>query len=78
MAFCVTYLQGTFSPTPSVELVNILDRRQSSSSYGPGSLSPVPSMGVEACKTHGTATEGQGGNEHCKIKRGIVRHHRYQ
>ncbi|XP_029173651.1 high-affinity choline transporter 1-like isoform X1 [Nylanderia fulva] len=68
-------LQGTFSPTPSVELVNILDRRQSSGSFGPGSLSPVPSMGVEACKTHGTATEGQTGNEHCKIKRGIVRHH---
>ncbi|XP_026828262.1 high-affinity choline transporter 1-like isoform X1 [Ooceraea biroi] len=68
-------LQGTFSPTPSVELVHILDRRQSSGSYGPGSLSPVPAMGVEACKTHGTATEGQGGNEHCKIKRGIVRHH---
>ncbi|XP_072753649.1 high affinity choline transporter 1 isoform X2 [Anoplolepis gracilipes] len=70
-------LQGTFSPTPSVELVNILDRRQSSGSYGPGSLSPVPSMGVEACKTHGTATEGQSGNEHCKIKRGIVRHHSF-
>ncbi|KAL6440542.1 hypothetical protein ACFW04_003209 [Cataglyphis niger] len=70
-------LQGTFSPTPSVELVNILDRRQSSGSYGPGSLSPVPSMGIEACKTHGTATEGQGGNEHCKIKRGIVRHHSF-
>lgn len=34
-------------------------------------------MGVEACKTHGTALEGQGGNEHCRIKRGIVRHHRY-
>ncbi|XP_076223759.1 high-affinity choline transporter 1 isoform X1 [Nomia melanderi] len=67
-------LQGTFSPTPSVELVHILDRRQSSGSYGPGSLSPVP-MGVEACKTHGTALEGQGGNEHCRIKRGIVRHH---
>lgn len=59
-----------------MELVHILDRRQSSSSYGPGSLSPVP-MGVEACKTHGTALEGQGGNEHCRIKRGIVRHHRY-
>ncbi|XP_033309945.1 high-affinity choline transporter 1-like isoform X2 [Bombus bifarius] len=69
-------LQGTFSPTPSVELVHILDRRQSSSSYGPGSLSPVP-MGVEACKTHGTALEGQGGNEHCRIKRGIVRHHSF-
>ncbi|XP_017762199.1 PREDICTED: high-affinity choline transporter 1-like isoform X1 [Eufriesea mexicana] len=67
-------LQGTFSPTPSVELVHILDRRQSSGSYGPGSLSPVP-MGIEACKTHGTALEGQGGNEHCRIKRGIVRHH---
>ncbi|XP_043519711.1 high-affinity choline transporter 1-like isoform X1 [Frieseomelitta varia] len=67
-------LQGTFSPTPSVELVHILDRRQSSSSYGPGSLSPVP-MGIEACKTHGTALEGQSGNEHCRIKRGIVRHH---
>ncbi|XP_018307944.1 LOW QUALITY PROTEIN: high-affinity choline transporter 1 [Mycetomoellerius zeteki] len=70
-------LQSTFSPTPSVELVNILDRRQSSSSYGPGSLSPVPSMGVEACKTHGTAAEGQSGPEHCKIKRGIVRHHSF-
>ncbi|XP_018393534.1 PREDICTED: high affinity choline transporter 1-like [Cyphomyrmex costatus] len=70
-------LQSTFSPTPSVELVNILDRRQSSSSYGPGSLSPVPAMGVEACKTHGTATEGQSGPEHCKIKRGIVRHHSF-
>ncbi|XP_026296482.1 high-affinity choline transporter 1 isoform X2 [Apis mellifera] len=69
-------LQGTFSPTPSVELVHILDRRQSSGSYGPGSLSPVP-MGVEACKTHGTALEGQGGNEHCRIKRGIVRHHSF-
>ncbi|XP_025075794.1 high-affinity choline transporter 1-like isoform X3 [Pogonomyrmex barbatus] len=70
-------LQGTFSPTPSVELVNILDRRQSGGSYGPGSLSPVPSTPghVGACKTHGTATEGQSGNEHCKIKRGIVRHH---
>jgi len=34
-------------------------------------------MGVEACKTHGTAIEGQSGTEHCKIKRGIVRHHRY-
>ncbi|XP_015590322.1 high-affinity choline transporter 1 [Cephus cinctus] len=68
-------LQGTFSPTPSVELVNILDRRQSSSSYGPSSLSPVP--GVEACKTHGTAIGGQGGNEHCRIKRGIVRHHSF-
>lgn len=74
-AFCVTCPQSTFSPTPSVELVNILERRQSSGSYGPGSLSPVPAMGVEACKTHGTATEGQNGNEHCKIKRGIVRHH---
>ncbi|XP_018370907.1 PREDICTED: high-affinity choline transporter 1-like isoform X2 [Trachymyrmex cornetzi] len=70
-------LQSTFSPTPSVELVNILDRRQSSSSYGPGSLSPVPSMGVEACKTHGTAAEGQSGPDHCKIKRGIVRHHSF-
>ncbi|CAK9797346.1 High-affinity choline transporter 1 [Anthophora plagiata] len=69
-------LQGTFSPTPSVEFVHILDRRQSSSSYGPGSLSPVP-MGLEACKTHGTALEGQGGNEHCRIKRGIVRHHSF-
>ncbi|XP_017880185.1 high-affinity choline transporter 1-like [Ceratina calcarata] len=69
-------LQGTFSPTPSVELVHILDRRQSSGSYGPGSLSPVP-MGVEACKTHGTALEGQGGNENCRIKRGIVRHHSF-
>ncbi|XP_017762201.1 PREDICTED: high-affinity choline transporter 1-like isoform X2 [Eufriesea mexicana] len=69
-------LQGTFSPTPSVELVHILDRRQSSGSYGPGSLSPVP-MGIEACKTHGTALEGQGGNEHCRIKRGIVRHHSF-
>ncbi|KAG7202181.1 hypothetical protein KM043_015861 [Ampulex compressa] len=69
-------LQGTFSPTPSVELVHILDRRQSSGSYGPGSLSPVP-MGVEACKTHGTAPEGQAGNEHCRIKRGIVRHHSF-
>ncbi|XP_015428452.1 PREDICTED: high affinity choline transporter 1-like [Dufourea novaeangliae] len=69
-------LQGTFSPTPSVELVHILDRRQSSDSYGPGSLSPVP-MGVEACKTHGTALEGQGGTEHCRIKRGIVRHHSF-
>nr|XP_034191242.1 high-affinity choline transporter 1-like [Osmia lignaria] len=69
-------LQGTFSPTPSVELVHILDRRQSSGSYGPGSLSPVP-MGVEACKTHGTALEGQSGNEHCRIKRGIVRHHSF-
>ncbi|CAK9831777.1 High-affinity choline transporter 1 [Anthophora retusa] len=69
-------LQGTFSPTPSVELVHILDRRQSSGSYGPGSLSPVP-MGLEACKTHGTALEGQGGNEHCRIKRGIVRHHSF-
>ncbi|XP_053972095.1 high-affinity choline transporter 1-like [Hylaeus volcanicus] len=69
-------LQGTFSPTPSVELVHILDRRQSSGSYGPGSLSPVP-MGVEACKTHGTALEGQTGNEHCRIKRGIVRHHSF-
>ncbi|XP_020278897.1 high-affinity choline transporter 1-like [Pseudomyrmex gracilis] len=74
---CVACPQGTFSPTPSVELVNILDRRQSSGSYGPGSLSPVPSMGVEACKTHGTATDGQGGTEHCKIKRGIVRHHSF-
>ncbi|KAL0114476.1 hypothetical protein PUN28_011618 [Cardiocondyla obscurior] len=73
--FCVACPQSTFSPTPSVELVNILDRRQSNGSYGPGSLSPVPSMGVEACKTHGTAPEGQTGNEHCKIKRGIVRHH---
>ncbi|XP_025075795.1 high-affinity choline transporter 1-like isoform X4 [Pogonomyrmex barbatus] len=72
-------LQGTFSPTPSVELVNILDRRQSGGSYGPGSLSPVPSTPghVGACKTHGTATEGQSGNEHCKIKRGIVRHHSF-
>ncbi|KAK1119769.1 hypothetical protein K0M31_013184 [Melipona bicolor] len=69
-------MSGTFSPTPSVELVHILDRRQSSSSYGPGSLSPVP-MGIEACKTHGTALEGQGGNEHCRIKRGIVRHHSF-
>ncbi|XP_076238645.1 high-affinity choline transporter 1 isoform X2 [Calliopsis andreniformis] len=69
-------LQGTFSPTPSVELVHILDRRQSSGSYGPGSLSPVP-IGIEACKTHGTALEGQGGNEHCRIKRGIVRHHSF-
>lgn len=34
-------------------------------------------MGVEACKTHGTALEGQGGNEHCRIKRGIVRHHSF-
>lgn len=66
--------QGTFSPTPSVELVHILDRRQSNGSYGPSSLSPVP--GVEACKTHGTAIGGHGGNEHCRIKRGIVRHHR--
>ncbi|XP_025075796.1 high-affinity choline transporter 1-like isoform X5 [Pogonomyrmex barbatus] len=76
-AFCVACPQGTFSPTPSVELVNILDRRQSGGSYGPGSLSPVPSTPghVGACKTHGTATEGQSGNEHCKIKRGIVRHH---
>ncbi|KAI4484764.1 hypothetical protein M0804_007330 [Polistes exclamans] len=69
-------LQGTFSPTPSVELVHILDRRQSSGSYGPGSLSPVP-MGIEACKTHGTAPEGHNGNEHCRIKRGIVRHHSF-
>ncbi|KAF7417738.1 hypothetical protein HZH68_000391 [Vespula germanica] len=69
-------LQGTFSPTPSVELVHILDRRQSSGSYGPGSLSPVP-MGIEACKTHGTAPEGHSGNEHCRIKRGIVRHHSF-
>lgn len=53
-----------------------MDRRQSSGSYGPGSLSPVP-MGLEACKTHGTALEGQGGNEHCRIKRGIVRHHSF-
>ncbi|XP_066602901.1 high affinity choline transporter 1-like [Prorops nasuta] len=69
--------QGTtFSSTSSVELVNILDRRQSGGSYGPGSLSPVP-IGVEACKTHGTASEGQAGNEHCKIKRGIVRHHSF-
>ncbi|KAL0114475.1 hypothetical protein PUN28_011618 [Cardiocondyla obscurior] len=75
--FCVACPQSTFSPTPSVELVNILDRRQSNGSYGPGSLSPVPSMGVEACKTHGTAPEGQTGNEHCKIKRGIVRHHSF-
>ncbi|XP_025075793.1 high-affinity choline transporter 1-like isoform X2 [Pogonomyrmex barbatus] len=78
-AFCVACPQGTFSPTPSVELVNILDRRQSGGSYGPGSLSPVPSTPghVGACKTHGTATEGQSGNEHCKIKRGIVRHHSF-
>ncbi|XP_001601020.3 high-affinity choline transporter 1 [Nasonia vitripennis] len=68
-------LQGTFSPTPSVELVNIFDRRQSSGSYGPSSLSPIP--GVEACKTHGTAVVGQAGNEHCRIKRGIVRHHSF-
>ncbi|XP_033226153.1 high-affinity choline transporter 1-like [Belonocnema kinseyi] len=69
-------LQGTFSPTPSVELVHILDRRQSGGSYGgPSSLSPVP--GVEACKTHGTAISGQGGNEHCRIKRAIVRHHSF-
>ncbi|XP_011499573.1 PREDICTED: high-affinity choline transporter 1-like [Ceratosolen solmsi marchali] len=70
-----TSLQGTFSPTPSVEMVNIFDRRQSSSSFGPSSLSPIP--GVEACKTHGTAISGQGGNEHCRIKRGIVRHHSF-
>ncbi|XP_012276266.1 high affinity choline transporter 1 [Orussus abietinus] len=68
-------LQGTFSPTPSVELVHILDRRQSNGSYGPSSLSPVP--GVEACKTHGTAVGGVVGNEHCSIKRGIVRHHSF-
>ncbi|XP_015521804.1 high affinity choline transporter 1 [Neodiprion lecontei] len=68
-------LQGTFSPTPSVELVHILDRRQSNTSYGPSSLSPVP--GVEACRTHGTAVDGQVGNEHCRIKRGIVRHHSF-
>ncbi|XP_043473205.1 high-affinity choline transporter 1-like [Leptopilina heterotoma] len=68
-------LQGTFSPTPSVELVHILDRRQSNGSFGPSSLSPVP--GVEACKTHGTAMGGHGGNEHCRIKRGIVRHHSF-
>ncbi|XP_048513592.1 high affinity choline transporter 1 [Athalia rosae] len=68
-------LQGTFSPTPSVELVHILDRRQSNTSYGPSSLSPVP--GVEACRTHGTAPEGHAGNEHCRIKRGIVRHHSF-
>ncbi|XP_034949642.1 high affinity choline transporter 1-like [Chelonus insularis] len=67
--------QGTFSPTPSVELVHILDRRQSGSSpFGPPSLSPVP--GVEACKIHGTAVGGAG-NEHCRIKRGIVRHHSF-
>ncbi|XP_012538120.2 high affinity choline transporter 1 [Monomorium pharaonis] len=75
--FCVACPQSTFSPTPSVELVNILDRRQSTSSYGPGSLSPVPTVPVEACKTHGTASDGQTGNEHCKIKRGIVRHHSF-
>ncbi|XP_024886610.1 high-affinity choline transporter 1-like isoform X1 [Temnothorax curvispinosus] len=74
-AFSVASPQSTFSPTPSVELVNILERRQSNGSFGPGSLSPVPAAGVEACKTHGTASEGQTGNEHCKIKRGIVRHH---
>ncbi|KAK0088463.1 hypothetical protein PV325_011992 [Microctonus aethiopoides] len=66
--------QGTFSPTPSVELVHILDRRQSGSSFGPTSLSPVP--GVEACKIHGTAVGGSG-NEQCRIKRGIVRHHSF-
>ncbi|XP_015119726.1 high-affinity choline transporter 1 [Diachasma alloeum] len=65
---------GTFSPTPSVELVHILDRRQSGGSYGPTSLSPVP--GLEACKIHGTAVGGSG-NEHCRIKRGIVRHHSF-
>ncbi|CAB0033200.1 unnamed protein product [Trichogramma brassicae] len=73
-------LQGTFSPTPSVEMVNIFDRRQSSGSFGPSSLSPIP--GVEACKTHGTAMGNGGagghvGNEHCRIKRGIVRHHSF-
>ncbi|KAJ8675738.1 hypothetical protein QAD02_011524, partial [Eretmocerus hayati] len=68
-------LQGTFSPTPSVEMVNIFDRRQSSGSFGPTSLSPIP--GVEACKTHGTAIGGHPANEHCTIKRGIVRHHSF-
>lgn len=55
-------------------MVHIMDRRQSGGSYGPASLSPVP--GVEACKIHGTAIGGSG-NDHCRIKRGIVRHHSF-
>lgn len=55
-------------------MVHIMDRRQSGGSYGPTSLSPVP--GVEACKIHGTAVGGTG-NDHCRIKRGIVRHHSF-
>ncbi|XP_057339121.1 uncharacterized protein LOC130676701 isoform X2 [Microplitis mediator] len=87
--------QSTFSPTPSVELVHIIDNNKNHNGQeeekeggeeedrgvsgigGPISLSPIPSsLGVEACKIHGTAVGGSG-NEHCRIKRGIVRHHSF-